>query len=219
MGTVGNRLLFHEKRETSDIDTIVDEVLNGTNYSERVQRCNEVVTTFLRQLWDNTGGVGGVKFTNSAGHVVRSALGTLTQIICFGRATINNDGVVEKESPKRVLTTLSDISKGRAVLNGRRRVTLEDLEMAGRIALSTIPKKRRPLIRMLLDPDQGGVLTASDVEALTGVSRPTAHSRMDTLETLGIAAVTESEDDGRHPKRIELNDTFRWPEESEFPVF
>jgi hypothetical protein len=42
---------------------------------------------------------------------------------------------------------------------------------------------------------------------------------MDLLETLEIATVTESEEDGRHPKKIELKDGLCWPEELEFPVF
>jgi hypothetical protein len=127
--------------------------------------------------------------------------------------------VPHQEGGHRIADTLLNIAKGRAVLNGRRQVTVEHLEMSGRIALSTIPEKRRPLIRALLDPDQEGVLTASDVEITLGVSRPTAHNRMDLIETLELATVTESEEDGRHPKKIELKDDLRWPEELEFPVF
>jgi energy-coupling factor transporter ATP-binding protein EcfA2 len=219
MGTVGNRLVFHEKQGTSDTDSVVDDVIDGSDYSERVQRCNAIIRTFLCQLWDTAGGVGSVEFVNSLGPGVRSALKNLTRIVRSGRATVDDDGVPHQEGGHRIADTLLNIAKGRAVLNGRRQVTVEHLEMSGRIALSTIPEKRRPLIRALLDPDQEGVLTASDVEITLGVSRPTAHNRMDLIETLELATVTESEEDGRHPKKIELKDDLRWPEELEFPVF
>lgn len=219
MGTVGNRLVFHEKQGTYDTDSVVDDVIDGSNYSERVQRCNAIIQTFLRQLWDTAGGVGGVEFDNSPGRGVRSALKDLTRIVRAGRATLSDDGIRHQEGAHRIANTLLNIAEGRAVLDGRRQVSIEDLEISGRIALSTIPEKRRSLIRALLDPGQQKVLTASDVETILGVSRPTAHNRMNILKNLEVATVRESKDDGRHPKKIELKDNLRWSEELEFPVF
>lgn len=218
MGTVGNRLVFHEKRSPSDTASVIDDVLDGSDYSERVNRCSEVVQAFLQQLWQEVDGIGSVQFNHAPDPSVRPILEHLTQMIVSARAPIQKE-LPQREGAHRIAHTLWSIARGHALLNGRRRVTVEDMHVCGRIALSTMPTERRPLIRALVDPDNQGRLTAIEVDDVTGVSRPTSHNRMELLETLEIATVAEIEGDGRATKVIELEDQFRWPTELEFPSF
>ncbi|WP_157573552.1 hypothetical protein [Haloplanus natans] len=57
--------------------------------------------------------------------------------------------------------------------------------------MSTIPEKRRPLVRALLDPANGGVLTTRDVCDLIGVSKPTAGERMEEISILRFGSIGE----------------------------
>lgn len=217
MGTVGNRLVFHEIRGNQDPSSVVNDVIQGSNYNERVERCREVVQDFLGRLWEDADGIGTVEFYENVSPEVQSTLEYLSELVQYSRAPIN-DGAPSRENLHRIVHTLFSIAKGRALLHGRRQVTLDDMTVCSRIALSTIPNKRRKIIRALLKPSNGGFLTASDIENVTGTSRPTTHTRMELLETLGVATLAESEDDNRNSKLVEIVDSFEWPSELEFPT-
>lgn len=218
MGTVGNRFVFHQKTGNSDMSSIVEDIINGSNYDDRVASCNEVVQEFLRQLWEEAGGVEAVEFSGTTSSDVTSNIEYLAQLVQYARAPIEDDAP-NREAGNRIVTLLFSIAKGRALLHGRRHVTMADMSVCGRIALSTIPNKRRKVVQMLLNPENKGFLTASDVEAVTGTSRPTAHRRMELLDTLGLASLTESKEDDRRSKLIEIVDLFSWPTGLEFPDF
>jgi hypothetical protein len=96
-------------------------------------------------------------------------------------------------------------------------VEVEDVQVSARIALSTMPKKRRPLVRLLLDPTEGPV-KAEDVEDVLDVSRPTATDRMDQMIALDIAEWVEI-DDGRGTLVMEPRSEFEWPDCLDFPEF
>jgi hypothetical protein len=200
------------------MSSIVEDIINGSNYDDRVASCNEVVQEFLRQLWEEAGGVEAVEFSGTTSSDVTSNIEYLAQLVQYARAPIEDDAP-NREAGNRIVTLLFSIAKGRALLHGRRHVTMADMSVCGRIALSTIPNKRRKVVQMLLNPENKGFLTASDVEAVTGTSRPTAHRRMELLDTLGLASLTESKEDDRRSKLIEIVDLFSWPTGLEFPDF
>ena len=95
----------------------------------------------------------------------------------------------------------------------------EDVPVCARIALSTMPAERRPLVQVLLNPANDGKLMASTLETHLRVSRPTAHRRMELAETLGIATYSSDESDNRGPKCVTLNSRFKWPDSLAFPTF
>jgi hypothetical protein len=78
-----------------------------------------------------------------------------------------------------------------------------------------MPRKRRPLVRALLNPNFGPI-KAPDVDDLLGTSRPTSTDRMNQLVTLGIAERVET-DDGRDPLILKPKTDFEWPDSLEFP--
>lgn len=218
MGTVGNRLVFHEKRGESDTASVVDDVIGGSDYGERVMRCRMIVHIFLQQLWDETEGVGSVEFTQAPSPGVRSALEYLTRLVQSGRAPII-EGTPVREGGHRIAHALFSIAQGHALLHGRQQMVIEDMDLCGRIALSTMPSERRSIIRALVNPANERELTAREVEAIAGVTRPTAHTRMELLETLGIATYAEIEGDERETKILELGAEYWWPKELKLPVF
>lgn len=85
MGTVGNRLVFHEKQGITNTASVVEDVISGSNYGEQMNQCREVIGEFLRQLWDETEGVGTVAFTDQPDANVETVLRDLTQLIQSAR--------------------------------------------------------------------------------------------------------------------------------------
>jgi DNA-binding FadR family transcriptional regulator len=78
-----------------------------------------------------------------------------------------------------------------------------------------MPKKRRPIVRFLLDPSQGSV-KAKDVEDVLGVSRPTANESMRKIVALDIADWVDI-DDGRETMVLQRKPEFEWPDSLDFP--
>jgi len=217
MGTVGNRLVFHEKLGNTDTGSVVDDVIDGSNYREKVERCRSIVSEFLRQIWEQRDEITQVPISPESDKDVRNLLEVLTNLIKYSRAPLVED-VPQYEGGHRIAQTLLSIARGHAIIRGQQSVTVDDMQVCGRIALSTMPSKRRPLIRALLDPNQPDQLIAEDIDAMLDVSRPTSIARMDELEKLGIGEVIRT-GDGRNTKSIQLSDSLHWPDELDFPEF
>ena len=218
MGNTGNRFVFYHKPQGDDSD-LRDDLFGDSSYHEQVTGCREVVHQFLGELWEEYDGYGGVNedftFTDEA----KDAIEYLARVVKFSRATLpkgEEEPTPNREAPHRVGSMLRDIARGRALLNRETTVRTEHVEVSARIALSTMHKERRPIVRALLDPANDGILTTSDVVE-AGPSRPTALKRMELLDTLGLADFVEDEDDGRQPKRLELSPKFERPDRLEFP--
>lgn len=222
MGHTGQRFVFHEKsRADTDSESVLEDVFGDTSYMERVRECREIVHRFLQQLWEEHGGYKEVDTIDVTEEAMKS-LYYLAKVVKFSRATVGNgkeETDLSREGIRRILTLLRDIAEGRALLEGRKTVEVEDVQVCARIALSTMPVKRRPLVRALLNPENGGELTTSQARDALGTSRPTAITRMELMETLGLAHCATEEGDGRNPLRLSLYSEFQWPDNLEFPDF
>ena len=218
MGNVGQRLLF-VRWPDEDYDGVwLPSVVDG---GERrpIERGRDAVQEFLQDLWDYYGGAESVSWTDDPiGEDVGAPLQRLSRVVAHARGSIQN-GRANIEAPKRIGKLLHDLARGHALIHGRTRLELGDVEVCGRVALSTMPLKRRGTVRALLDPDRNAPLTAGDVETILDVSRPTARDRIDEVVTLGIGDVVEETGRGGTTKAVELNPEFRWPDGVPFPEF
>jgi hypothetical protein len=217
MGNVGSRLMFYETHGGEDLDQVLIDVVEGSGYDEKIERVQSVVQPYLRELWKITGGAGSIHWNELPDPELSTVLKYLTQLVRYSRATTKGD-TPDREGGHRIMATLYNLARGRAVLAGRRHVTVEDMELCARVALSTIPEKRRPIIRALLDPANGGELLTADIVEICSIKTPTALKRMKTVEMLGIGTRTTVEGDGREPALLKLRDEFHWPAELGFPT-
>jgi len=219
MGHTGNRFVFHELRGSGDIDDAVEDVFRKEeSYVRRVESCRENVHALMKDLWDAHGGYNSVPWDSSTPDDLKDMFAYLANIVRHGRAPLSEeDDNPRFEGAHRILTSLRDLARGHALLCDRRRIKLEDVQVCARVALSTIPRKRRRLVQELLDPSNGGQLTTSGVVGATGVSRPTALNRMDLLETLEFATCESVDSDGRDSKILLLDEEFEWPGGLDFP--
>lgn len=224
MGNAGYRFVFyHKEPRPDDHETVKNNLFGESSYEEKVAGCRQKVQSFLHRLWNEYGGYGGIpndeiSFSDEA----QDAIPYLAKVVKFSRATLTDRSgkqtpSVSREDPHRIGAVLREIAKGRALIDGEKLVDVNDVVVSARVALSTMPSKRRPLVRALLNPRNDGQLTRNKAQKVLGVSKPTAIVRMELMETLGIAEFTEVEGDGRGTKKLELKDEFEWPNVLPFP--
>ena len=217
MGNVGQRLLFVEWPEEDYEDGWLGSMLDGGE-RQPVERGRDAVQEFLQDLWTYHGGPGSVTWTDEPmDHNVEVALERFATVVVRARGSVKN-GRVDKESPRRIGKLLHDLARGHALIHGRTRLESKDLDVCGRVALSTMPAKRRGIVRALLNPNRGA-LTASDVEDLLGVSRPTARDRIDEVAALGLGEVVKETGRGGTTKAVQAKPEFSWPDALAFPEF
>lgn len=217
MGNVGQRLLFVEWPDEEYDDGWLTSVLDG---GERrpIDRGQDVVQKFLHSLWEFHGGSSSVAWDGDRPNAVVRMIEYLAKVVTYARASITN-GEPQREAPKRIGQLLHDLARGHALIHGRTHLELKDVEVCGRVALSTMPSKRRGIVRALLDPDRNAPLTASDVETILDMSRPTARDRIEDVVALGFGEVVEATGRGGTTKAVEVNSQFRWPDGVPFPEF
>ena len=224
MGNAGYRFVFyHKEPRPDDHETLRNNLFGESSYEEKVAECRQKVQSFLHRLWNDHGGYGSIpddeiSFSDDA----QNAIPYLAKVVKFSRATLTDRSGkdspdVSREDPHRIGAVLREIAKGRALIDGETEVSVDDVVVSARVALSTMPSKRRPLVRTLLNPANDGRLTRNEVGEALGVSKPTALDRMELMDTLGIAKFTEVEDDGRGTKKLELKEEFQWPDVLPFP--
>jgi hypothetical protein len=218
MGNVGQRLLFVEWPEEDYEDDWLSGVVDG---GERrpIEHGRAAVQEFLQNLWGYHGGTESVVWTDGPmNKEVRAPLQRLAKVVAHARGSLQ-DGTAQIEGLKRIGKLLHDLARGHALIHGRTHLKLEDVEVCGRVALSTMPAKRRGIVRALFDPDSDDPLTAGDAETILDVSRPTARERIDEVVALGIGELVEETGRGGATKAVEVNSGFRWPDGVPFPEF
>jgi len=216
MGRVGNRILMLETGcEPVTAGDLVADAMSKSTYQQKAREIQEVVSRFLIALWDNTGGYGKVsRDTHSDDPDLVSAIAQVAHWVvrCRGTVTMQTDGFTEGshsspviEAPHRLFNGLLNLAKGHAIACGRRKLDKEDVQIAVRVGLDSMPFDRRRVIRALLRSREGK-LSSAEVEQAMGQSRPTARNAMETLAALGAV---ESGQDGKS-KTTSLLDSERW---------
>ena len=206
MGTIGGRVLFHE------VPGDYDEAEMRRGYwdregelSERTDECREVVLDFIRTMWHvETDGYASVDWRSNDSWMpdenVKKAIARFAHLIALARTPANReDGewtVGTPESYWRLIDQLTHLCRARALFHGRQQITIEDVSLAARIALSTMPERRRPYVRWLMDPETApgeaggvkgeGTARLTDVIEYTGKSRGTVKTHLKLLDRLDL---------------------------------
>ena len=218
MGNVGQRLLFVEWPEEDYEDGWLRSMAEGGE-RQPVNRGRNAVQEFLGDLWGFHGDAASVAWTDEPmSEEVEAPLQRLASVVAHARGSLQG-GKANIEAPKRIGMLLYDLARGHALIHGRTHLELEDVEVCGRVALSTMPSKRRGIVRALLDPERDNPLTASDVETILDVSRPTARDRIDEVAALGLGEVVKETGRGGTTKAVQAKPDFSWPDELTFPEF
>lgn len=197
MGNAGARVLMHGKGNENDDDKVLDQIYgdSAVPYHRKKEIVQEKISNWLRTLYHEHEGSIQMEPEERDGSVAKATL-KLAEIIAHGRgvsyAKTNEDGDLEGgtqvEDRKRALQMLRFTARARAAMDGRTKVTTDDLQLCARIAFATMPEKRRKIIRLLCNPTNGMTFTTTEVQdALNLGSKHTAKRRMQTVDHLGLA--------------------------------
>lgn len=111
------------------------------------------------------------------------------------------------EGPWKIIDAFKEFSRAHALIHERNIVEPDDLQLVAHIAVSSIPRHFRPIIRRLRE---ARTVTSSEVEPLCEVSRPTARTYLDELALLRVVDLSKGSPQSNAPDRATLTNDFRW---------
>jgi hypothetical protein len=214
MAQLGNRILFYEI--VSDEWTEDDLMKFAQDYgtTDAVKDCQRAVNLFIdahfRAHPVDTVDPHSIEIPEA---VMREIV-RYGKLIAHGRVEVSVDdfGRIPEaetpEGPQRVILLLQSIIRGLALAEGRMNVSIADLIPIRHIAFSSIPRKRRELLRALLVAQ--GSISSSEADKALGVSRSTASSRMKELAATQIVVFAPGDQQTSTPDQIELAPAWRW---------
>jgi hypothetical protein len=118
------------------------------------------------------------------------------------------------EDPRRAATCLYNLTRGYALTRGRNYITLEDLHLAIKVALTTGSKERIAVFDFLV-AKKGVATLASIANALT-MSKTTALRYMTELSAVGLTELEDVTISGNPTQQIKLLPSFSWLYSDEF---
>ncbi len=119
------------------------------------------------------------------------------------------------EDPSRAVTLLRNLSIGHTVSQGRDYITLEDVPIAIKVALSTAPVRRVKLLDLLLKAENGE-LTTSQITYHLSISQPIATKTMREFAVLGLVDISTVSNYNNSELQIKLKPEFGWFRTEEF---
>ena len=213
MAQLGNRLLFYEIVGEEEQEDELLQFAQDYNASEAVDVCRTAVNDFIEAHFErcplNTVDPSSIVIPEELHRkIIRSA-----QLIAHGRVEIEYSEAYgfetgSPEGSQRVILLLQAVARGLALIDERTAVDDTDLAIIRHIAFSSIPPKRRELLRVLLT--EGGEVTSTQITANTRMARPTAIKRMEELGSTGIAAYSEPVCSTSTPASLKLGDKWTW---------
>lgn len=192
MAQLGNRILFYEipGRESSEDELLAVVAKNGvgTKVSELTAIVNGLIAEHFKAFGVGSVDPADIDFPDG----LMRRLIRYAKLIVGGRVAIfkGAEGEYEataKEGAERVAFLLNTLCLGLALIGGRRFVTEDDLRIIHHVALSSLPLKRRSLLKLVLDGD--GRVTSTDFASAANITKPTALERMRELAATGICVI------------------------------
>jgi hypothetical protein len=238
MGTVGGRVLFHEYDRNPDrIDLVENQYGYDKTETERFEEVQEVVSNFLRTVWHSIAdGYGSVDWRDTSWREsddgwrsdnsdTEKATAILADLIAKARMPATRGETSEwdvgwEEVADRLVDQLQNINKASALMKGREKVTMEDVSISARCALSTCPKSRRPYVKWVMDHEfDGSSIELSEMIQYTGDSEGKCKRHMKLIDAVGLGTF---KNDGTRDSPIwtlsrDMSFTNVWTTGLEFP--
>jgi hypothetical protein len=120
----------------------------------------------------------------------------------------------QPESPERATRVLYNLARGHALLTGRNYITLEDVPIVIKTALSTAVISRVDLLYLLIA--KNGTLNAREIAGAFDITEKTALNDMTTLRIIGLVNIEEKEvpasrtNPPHKTKHMTLKEEFNW---------
>jgi hypothetical protein len=120
------------------------------------------------------------------------------------------------EDPSRAVILLRNLALGHTICQGRDHLSLADIPIAIKVALSAAPLRRVKVLDLLLRKGYNGEITTSQITNHLPISRPIATKTMRELDALGIVKIFTVGNYSNSELKIKLKSEFEWFKSSEF---
>jgi hypothetical protein len=195
---LGSRLLFLNMPVFDEYgdDEIIADFIGPVSYKQKCVICGEATESFMSSLFKEKGGFRAMDWDDQGiPKEVLKAVMVFAKILVklrgmIPRAYEGADGNFEHqqlrvECPKRAMSLLFNIAKGRAIIYGRNQVNMADIPLIRDIVLSSGPDDRGKIIQELIrQPDH--TLTKGEVSQLLKAGEKVARQSINNLEALKL---------------------------------
>lgn len=217
MGKIGNRLFFLDVQDKNRNDKDYMEMFTGRPYEEKVKECRGAVRSFLDNIFKQNE-IRSLKWDAPDDVFLLPEIIKYAKFLARLRTTLmtwkGDDGEYEysfplTEEPPRAINALYNLAKGHAIINGRKFLKKEDLDVVKAVCFSSMPHDRHEFLK-LLDKHEGK-LTSNQIQNELKCSNDTALRTMKFFEILGIVTVKDLETGtnfGRPISYIEIKPEF-----------
>lgn len=217
MAQLGSRLFFFSLDSASEPteEDLVQSITKDISYQPMLKECQHCVQDFLKTLFLKSGGVKSVIWVQRKTPVkVARTIAALASMLAKMRTRVQDSqhGETKPESAHRAMAVLHNVARGHAIINGRTRLTEEDLPVVAGIVLSSMPLERRAVLQAFAQHD-GNDLSVNDVSKAVGISQTTAREVMREISRLKIAHFDEK--GSGKPSALVLNPAWRTSEKGE----
>lgn len=229
MSGMGHRLFFLgiHSRTKSEEDLVMQS--SGTPFKKKEKACKQATHDLMYRVWREN--QHGVEWAYDADDpdvlrfIARFALllrRLRAEILVWKDHGADGQEITSTkpsiEDPSRINTCLTNLARGHAVLNGRKSLTTEDLQVVAAVALDTAPDPRPQLLKHLLRG--GGTITVERIMQEMNISRYTAEKEAHKFLKLGLCDGNVEDTSSWEPSytmvpqtgknTIVLKEEFRW---------
>ena len=234
LGNLGPKIYFlrlpdDSKNSKNKLEQI-KQILKENSYTARLESSKKIVKKFWK-LFENWPQQSDSKITWDKENDDEQTLDRiieLAMVLAKLRATLPTWHTKESDSggasynfetpiqedPSRASSALYNLARGHAILYGRNYITRDDLRIVIPVALSSAPRERVDLLRLLIE--NNGKLNTDEFIVLAQVSRATARKEMEKLHRIGLVEITEENSTTKPIMVVKLKDEFNWFLSTEF---
>jgi predicted transcriptional regulator len=212
ISTLGSRILtLYLNIKEDDELTLVEQNMAAIPTEDKEKICRKATSELINKIRDE----GKVTWTKKEDRDLLLVIARVAKLTAYLRAVVNEDFIPMPENPRRLNRMLYNLSRGHALLCGRKHIEMEDVRLVIKVALSTTSIHRSKIINKLLN--NKGKISTDDVMTSLQCSRPIAIRYMKEFRHLGLAKLIKiRETVGRPEFELKLKKEYAWFISSEF---
>ncbi|MFZ2193742.1 MAG: hypothetical protein WAV31_05855 [Candidatus Moraniibacteriota bacterium] len=222
MGNLGSRLFFFNIDGAEKDELALANQLK-TSCRDKEIICREATEEFIKTLWSKyPQGIIWDKEKDDTN--LTQIIARLAMVLAKLRSPINvweeaagqkkyNHTQIIVEMPDRLNQLLYNVTRGHALICGRKNITRDDLVMTIRVALDSALPNRSKIFKHLIY--NNGQLGTNEVMQILKCSRPTALKIMQEMTLLELVGTDDDLEDeshfiGKQEQNIILKDKYSW---------
>lgn len=224
MGTMGHRVMFiRMKKPVLTFDQRAQALISVVNtrpYKQKLEIMRDCVNAFNQVL--NKFYPDGISWRrDNDDKLTMDFLSKLALLMVQLRGIFEPEGrgqfrLLPPEDEKRAFWGLYGAMQGFALINGRTRVTLDDLRIAVRLTLDSGPIERAEILKLMVG---NKVVSTPEIVAACGCSVASACAYIDKMIMLGIGELVDVHGNTKPFKGIKLKGDYEWLRSKEIQQF